>query len=435
MTKKDILIVGGGGREHALGMALARSAGVGKLIFAPGNAGTVRLPQAENVAVFAEDVGGLVELALERRPGLVVVGPEVPLAEGLADRLRAERLAVFGPGAAGARLEASKSWAKDFMQRHAIPTAAQTTFEALEPALAYLEHQPGPYVVKADGLAAGKGVLVTTDRREAGEFVREALGGKLFGASGNLILIEEFMSGPEVSLLALCDTVSGVIIPLEPACDYKRAFEGDSGPNTGGMGAYSPPGFMTSLLRQQIYDTILKPTLDGLIAEDIDYRGIVYAGLMITADGPKVIEYNCRFGDPETQVLMPRLRSDLLELLSLTAEGRLATAPNLEWQPGASVGVVLAADGYPGPYRRGEVAYGLDIFDTNNSNQEIFLFHAGTTLDEQEQVITSGGRVFNLVAIGENIATARQRVYNALAKGQFGFPNMRYRADIAAREE
>ena len=429
--KKDILVVGGGGREHALGWALSRAALAGRLIFAPGNAGTARLPQAENVPVGAEDVAELTRLALERKPGLVVIGPEVPLAEGLADRLRAEGLAVFGPGAKGAQLEASKSWAKGFMQRHAIPTAAQATFEEIEPALAYLEQQPGPFVIKADGLAAGKGVLVTTGREEAADFAREALQGNLFGASGSRILIEEFMQGVEVSVLALCDTVSQVIIPLEPACDYKRAYEGDNGPNTGGMGAYSPPGFMTPALRQQISERILQPTLAGLVAEGIDYRGIVYAGLMITAEGPKVVEYNCRFGDPETQSLIPRLQSDLLELLELTAKGRLATASALQWKPGASVGVVLAAEGYPGPYLRGQVVHGWNAFDHSD---DLFLFHAGTALDSAGQVITSGGRVFNLVATGPDIASARQRVYNVLGETRFGFDKMRYRADIGLRE-
>ncbi len=429
--KKEILIIGGGGREHALGWAISRSAEAGKLVFAPGNAGTARLPQAQNVPIGAEDVNELVRLAQARQPGLVVIGPEVPLAEGLADRLRAEGQLVFGPGAEGARLEASKIWAKSFMQRHAIPTAALAIFEAVEPALTYLEQQAGPFVVKADGLAAGKGVLVTTDRAEAGRFIQEALSGNLFGAAGSRILIEEFMEGVEVSALALCDTVSQTIIPLEPACDYKRAYDNDAGPNTGGMGVYSPPSFMTSALRQQVYDRILQPTLNGLITENIDYRGIIYAGLMLTAQGPKVVEYNCRFGDPETQSLMPRLDSDVLELLELTAAGRLATAPVLRWKPGASVGVVLAAEGYPGPYARGLVTYGWDAFD---NSADLFLFHAGTSLDQAGWVVSAGGRVFNLVGLGPDIAAARQRVYNALRENRIGFDKMRYRSDIAVRE-
>jgi phosphoribosylamine---glycine ligase len=429
--KKDLLIIGSGGREHVLGWALSKSAQAGKLLFAPGNAGTARLPQAENVAVGAEDSNALVKLALERRPDLVVIGPEVPLAQGLADQLREAGLVVFGPGAVGAQLEASKSWAKNFMQRHNIPTAAQATFETTEPALAYLEQQPGPFVIKADGLAAGKGVLVTPDRAEASHFIQEALSGQLFGTSGSRILIEEFMSGVEVSVLALCDTVSQTIIPLEPACDYKRAYDGDAGPNTGGMGVYSPPGFMTPDLRQQIDTQVLQPTLAGLVAEEIDYRGIAYAGLMITAEGPKVIEFNCRFGDPETQVLLPRLQSDLLELLELTAKGQLSAAPALQWLSGASVGIVLAAEGYPGPYTKGQPVHDCDAFD---QAEDLFLFHAGTTLNSAGQVVTNGGRVFNLVALGSDIGVARQRVYNTLGTTSFGFANMRYRTDIAARE-
>ena len=332
----DILIIGGGGREHALGWAVGKSEGMGRLFFAPGNGGTAQLPQAENVPIGAEDTVGLARWAVEQRPSLVVIGPEVALAAGLADDLRQAGLVVFGPGAAGARLEASKSWAKAFMKRYNIPTAGQVTFAAtdLAAALSHLQEQDGPYVIKADGLAAGKGVLVTSDRAAAEEFVREALDGRLFGAAGRQILIEEFMSGVEVSVLALCDTQSGRIVPLEPACDYKRAYDGDTGPNTGGMGAYSPPGFMTATLREQIYRTILAPTLAGLQAEGIDYRGIVYAGLMITADGPRVIEYNCRFGDPETQSLMPRLKSDLFEVLYKTAVGQLADLP----APGMATG-------------------------------------------------------------------------------------------------
>lgn len=429
---KNVLIIGGGGREHALGWALSRSSQEAvNLFFAPGNAGTAGLPQAHNLVIGAEDLASLTQFALEQRPDLVVVGPEVPLAAGLADQLREAGLVVFGPGAAGARLEASKNWAKSFMQRCHIPTAAQVTFEEISPALDYLAGQPGPYVIKADGLAAGKGVLVTTDLAEARQFAQESLGGGLFGQAGRRILIEEFMTGLEVSVLALCDTVSKVIIPLEPASDYKRAFEGDQGPNTGGMGAYSPPGFMTSELRQRIATEILQPTLNGLIAEGIDYRGIVYAGLMITSQGPKVVEYNCRFGDPETQSLLPRLNSNLLGILEHTAQGKLAGLGKIEWKPGASVGVVLASAGYPGPYPKGRKVDGLENFDNSG---EVFLFHAGTSFDPAGQVITAGGRVFNLIALGENIANARQQVYNILDDGRIRFEGLNFRRDIAARE-
>lgn len=452
---KNVLIIGGGGREHALGWALSRhSNGLNyffvpdspqarqrmlergsanlNLFFAPGNAGTARLPNAQNLDIGAEDVESLTRYALDQRPDLVVVGPEVPLAAGLADRLREAGLVVFGPGAAGARLEASKSWAKEFMQRYHIPTAAQVTFEEVQPALVYLDQQAGPFVIKADGLAAGKGVLVTKDRDEAIAFVNEALAGNLFGSAGRRILIEEFMSGVEVSVLALCDTVSKKIIALEPACDYKRAFDGDQGPNTGGMGAYSPPGFMTPELRQQINDQILQPTLDGLVAEGIDYRGIVYAGLMLTPQGPKVVEYNCRFGDPETQSLMPRINSDLLEILEATATGHLAELPPIEYKPGASVGIVLASGGYPGSYAKGKVIHGVENFGNRSA---VFLFHAGTALGPEGEFVTSGGRVFNLVVLGRDIANAREQVYNSIVdKGVIRFEGMFFRRDIAARE-
>jgi phosphoribosylamine--glycine ligase len=428
---KNVLIIGGGGREHALGWALSRSQTGVNLFFAPGNAGTAGLPRAHNLALGAEEVEALTLHALEHRPDLVVVGPEVPLAAGLADNLRDAGLAVFGPGAVGARLEASKSWAKNFMQRHNIPTAAQKIFEETQPALQYLEEQTGPFVIKADGLAAGKGVLVTGDLLEARKFVQEALGGDLFGQAGRLILIEEFMTGLEVSILALCDTVSKVIIPLEPASDYKRAFDGDQGPNTGGMGAYSPPGFMTPELRQRIETEILQPTLNGLIAEGIDYRGIVYAGLMITPQGPKVVEYNCRFGDPETQSLIPRLESDIFEVLDYTARGKLAELPPLQWKPGVSVGVVLASGGYPGPYAKGRPVSGLENFDNSG---EVFLFHAGTGFGPNGKVVTAGGRVFNLIVLGEEMANARQHVYNILDEDVIRFEGLNYRRDIAARE-
>jgi phosphoribosylamine---glycine ligase len=426
---KDILIIGSGGREHALGWALRKSPEAGRIWFAPGNAGTARLERAENVPLAAEDIDGLVRLAEIKKPALIVVGPEAPLAAGLADRLRAKGFAVFGPDAAAAQIEASKSWAKDFMARHNIPTAAQATFENPNDAITYLKRQPAPYVIKADGLAAGKGVLVTENLPEAEAFINEALGGGLFGAAGKRILIEEFMQGVEVSVLALCDTVSERIIALEPACDYKRAFDGDAGPNTGGMGAFSPPAFMTSQLRQRIEDEILLPALAGFITERVEYRGTLYAGLMITNGRPRVVEFNCRFGDPETQVILPRLNSDLLQLLELTAHGKLSQAPEINWQPGGSVGVVLAAGGYPGAYAKNQPVRGLDNLQLPPNVQ---LFHAGTSFDAMRQPITSGGRVFNLVAIGENLADARQQVYNILSEQSFGFEGMRYRSDIAA---
>ncbi len=425
----DILIVGGGGREHALGWALRRSARVGQLFFAPGNAGTAQLASSTNLKVGAEDVDGLLEIALKLQPGLVVIGPEVPLAAGLGDQLRANGLKVFGPGAAGARLEASKVWAKHFMARHNIPTAHEATFEDYDSAVAYLEQQPGPYVIKADGLAAGKGVLVTSDQNEARDFIDEVMRRQVFGEAGARLIIEEFLEGIEVSALAFCDTVSGAIVPLEPASDYKRAYDGDAGPNTGGMGAYSPPALMNKALRERVQREILEPTLRGLMQERIDYRGIVYAGLMIGAAGPKVLEYNCRFGDPETQSLLPRLQSDLLDYLEAVADGRLKEMPPLEWDTRPSVGVVLASGGYPGPYQKGlPVQLNLKLDDTT------FLFHAGTAFDENGNIVTNGGRVFNLIAMQADMAAARAAVYNILESGKISFEALRCRRDIAARE-
>lgn len=436
----DVLIVGGGGREHALGWAIRRSSQAGKLYFARGNAGTSQLANSENLEIGAEDVQSLLKFALETKPGLVVVGPEVPLAAGLGDALRAENIAVFGPGAAGAKLEASKVWAKAFMARHSIPTAQEQVFEDYKAALAYLEIQSGPYVIKADGLAAGKGVLVTPERSEARRFVEEIMRGQLFGQAGARVIIEEFLEGREVSILAFCDTISGAIVPLEPACDYKRAYDEDTGPNTGGMGAYSPPALMDAAMRERVQKEILEPTLQGLISEGIDYRGIIYPGLMLTKAGPKVLEYNCRFGDPETQSLMPRFQSDILEWLEAVAQGRLKAVGQPLWDKRVSVGVVLASGGYPGAYQRGQIVSGLESFDLGanlepkSEDSGIFLFHAGTTLDEKRRVITNGGRVFNVIAVGESIAAARERVYNKLSQNSLSFEGMFYRRDIAGRE-
>lgn len=428
---QDILIIGGGGREHAIGWALSKQSGAAKhKIFAPGNAGTASLPNSENVAIKAEDVEALVRLAEERRVGLVMVGPEVPLALGLADQLREKGFLVVGPGAAGAQIEASKAWAKEFMARHTIPTAAQHTFTKLDEVITFLENASAPFVLKADGLAAGKGVLVTESLTEAQAFAREVMEERVFGESGTRLLVEEFMSGPEVSALAFCDTVSGTVLPLEPACDYKRVGEGDAGLNTGGMGVYSPTKLMTPELKEQVLTEILRPALRGLQAEGIDYRGILYAGLMLTETGPKVVEFNCRFGDPETQVLLPRLSSDLLEILTLMAQGRLSEAPPLDWDARVCVGVVIAAEGYPGAYKKG-----LPVSPQQPQQQGVELFHAGTSLNSAGKSVTNGGRVFNVIAMDSTITLARQKVYNAICAGVGTFEGSFFRRDIAQREE
>lgn len=429
----DVLVVGGGGREHALGWALRKSPEIGKLFFAPGNGGTAFIPYSENLAVKAEDLEGLERAIIQIKPGLVVVGPEVPLVEGLADRLRGNEIPVFGPGAAGAQLEASKAWAKGFMARYGIPAAKEQIFNNFQQAHNYLDRLEGPFVIKADGLAGGKGVLVTSHRDEARRFIFQLMQERIFGQSGASLIIEEFLQGVEVSVLAVCDTVSGVIIPLEPASDYKRAFDKDEGPNTGGMGAYSPPSIMTPRLRRQVTREILDPTLRGLITEGIDYRGIIYAGVIVTPEGPKLLEYNCRFGDPETQSLLPRLKSNLFTILKATADGKLASLPPFEWDPRPSVGVVLAASGYPGSYKKGLPVTGAEEF--GKATPDIFLFHAGTAVGPQNNLITSGGRIFNVVGLDNSIPSARKRLYNILEENRLQFEGMHYRKDIAAREE
>jgi phosphoribosylamine--glycine ligase len=431
--KKNILIIGAGGREHALGWAIRKSPTAGKIWFAPGNGGTAFVINSENITILSDDLVGIQSFCAEIKPDLVVIGPEDALAAGLADNLRADGFLVFGPSAAGAKIEASKAWAKDFMFRHNIPTAARSVFTHLEQALDYLANHKPPYVIKADGLAAGKGVLVTSELTEAQTFVKEVMETRIFGESGTQVLIEEFMRGLEVSQLAFCDTKSGTLIPLEPACDYKRAFDDDKGANTGGMGAYSPTKLMPPEMREQVLNRILFPALQGFIAEGIDYRGILYAGLMLTDEGAKVVEFNCRFGDPETQSLLPRLKSDFLALLDLTAKGELNQAEPIEWDSRASVGVVLAARGYPSAIEKGKLVQGLANFSPDDPNFQ--LFHAGTSLNELNQIVTNRGRVFNLIAMHANIALARQALYNKLQSISFGFEGMWYRTDIARREE
>jgi len=460
------LIVGSGGREHALAWALRRSPRLNLLLYCPnnenGNPAMDLLPDTERCSQLTHEIDHIVELTQYVLPDLIIIGPEAPLAAGLADKI--ERiglgLMVLGPTQAGARLESSKQWAKEFMTRWQIPTAHAETFDTLERALDYLEAVPAPFVLKADGLAAGKGVLVTEDRAEARKFAHQVMAQKIFGNAGARLLIEEFMQGQEVSVLALCDTVSNTIVPLEPACDYKRAYDYDLGPNTGGMGAYSPTFVMTQAMRERVQREILEPTLGGLRAEKINYRGILYAGLMITSSGPKVVEYNVRMGDPETQSLLPRLKTDLLEVLDLLAHGKLSEAPPLEWDIRPSCGVVLTAPGYPGAYPKGLPIYGLENFPLNPTPDDLLLFHAGTTplnageflsnsisfpWDEEPKVIdshyyqanpvlTDGGRVFNLVALGATLAEAQQRVYSVLEQNKFGFEGMYFRRDIAERE-
>ena len=417
----NALVVGSGAREHALAWKLSRSPLVTRLYCAPGNAGTAAI--AENVPLAATDVAGLAAWAEAHRIDLTVVGPEDALVAGLADALAARGLTVFGPSAAGARIEGSKSWAKELMARMRIPTARTAAFDDADAARAYVRSQPAPLVVKADGLAAGKGVLMCPTTDDALAAIAECMERGTFGAAGRRIVVEECLTGPEVSLLALVDGERAV--PLIPACDYKRVFDGDGGPNTGGMGSYAPPRFVSPDLHAEIVRTIVEPTVRGFREAGIDYRGILYVGLMLTPAGPKVLEYNARFGDPETQAVLPLLDSDLVEVALATANGRLDPAL-VRWKPGAACGVVLASGGYPGRYEVGKVIAGLDRLDP-----DVPAFHAGTKRVDG-RLVTAGGRVLTVVATGRDMAEARARAYDNVAR--VSFEGMHYRRDIALRE-
>ncbi len=399
-----ILIVGGGGREHALAWKCAQSGKVNEVIVAPGNAGTALEAKVRNVDVSAEDIDALLRLAVTENIGLTIVGPETPLVNGIVDRFEQEGLRCFGPSAAAAQLEGSKSFSKDFLQRHHIPTAAYQCFTELEPALDYIRKRGAPIVVKADGLAAGKGVVVAATVDEAVAAARDMLVAGRFGAAGSRIVVEEFLTGEEASFIVMTDGYD--VLPLATSQDHKARDNGDIGPNTGGMGACSPAPIVTEALQERVMNDIIYPTLRGLAGENIPYRGFLYAGLMIAADGtPKVLEYNCRFGDPETQPIMSRLKSDLVELCEATLGGTLGTQV-ADWDPRAALGVVMAAGGYPNEYARGHVISGLpqDIDDSGK------VFHAGTRFNG-EDVVTAGGRVLCVVGLGESMLDAKNKAY------------------------
>jgi phosphoribosylamine---glycine ligase len=417
----NVLIVGSGAREHALAWKLRQSDKLSDLFITPGNPGTAAL--GRNLSIRELDFDGIGAAAREHHVELVVVGPEVPLAAGLVDYLSERGVAAYGPTRAASRIEASKVWAKELMLRHGIPTAPASAFDDAEAARRFVLDTPVPPVVKADGLAAGKGVVVARNQTEALQAIEQAMTMRTFGDAGEHVLLEERISGREVSAHAFCDGARALPIPF--ACDHKPVFDGDRGPNTGGMGAYSPPRFIDERLAAQIHDAITAPTLAALVAEGSPYCGTLYPGLMITDAGPKVIEFNCRFGDPETQVLLPRLRSDLLPILLACARGDLRGVEPV-WDDGACVGVVLASGGYPGSYTTGHPIDGLDVLD-----EDVQVFHAGTALSDG-RVLTAGGRVVTVVARGATIAAARERVYDNVRR--IAFDGVHFRTDIGLRE-
>jgi phosphoribosylamine--glycine ligase len=415
-----VLVVGGGAREHALAWALARSPSVGEVVAAPGNAGVAEVARCEPVE--AGDVDGQAALAEKESADLVVVGPEMPLVAGLVDALADRGVAAFGPTAAGARIEGSKAWAKELFVRHGIPTGRAEVATEARAGWALLDRFDPPYVVKADGLAAGKGVTVAETRRAAERAIRSALVDRAFGPAGDRVLIEEHLEGPEVSLLALTD--GATVVPLEPAQDFKRIGDGDTGPNTGGMGAYSPVPFIDEPIRRRIVGEVIEPTVAALAEEGVVYRGVLYAGLILTTDGPKLLEYNCRFGDPETQAILPRLQADLGHLLLVCSEGRVDPTA-IRWSDEACVTVVLASGGYPGSYRTGLPIRGLGR--VRNLDKTV-IFHAGTAVRDGT-VVTAGGRVLAVSATGKGLGEARERAYRAASL--ISFDGMHRRTDIA----
>ncbi|MEM9302632.1 MAG: phosphoribosylamine--glycine ligase [Pseudomonadota bacterium] len=417
-----ILIIGGGGREHALAWKAAASPRVEAVLVAPGNAGTALEAKIENVPVAADDVDALLALAQERRIDLTIVGPEAPLVAGIVDRFAAADLKCFGPSAGAARLEGSKAYSKDFMVRQGIPTAAYGTFTALEPALAFLRERGAPIVVKADGLAAGKGVIVAEELEEAEAAVRDMLGAEAFGAAGRRVVIEEFLPGEEASFIVLCDGKTA--LPLPTSQDHKTRDDGDRGPNTGGMGAYSPAPVLTPEIEVRVMDEVIRPTLAGLAADGHPFVGFLYAGLMIGPDGtPKVLEFNVRCGDPETQPIMMRLASDLVTLCEAAVDGHL-DEHEVAIDPRPCLGVVMAAGGYPGSYAKGTPIAGLD--DVTGAK----VFHAGTA-ERDGDVVTAGGRVLCVCALGESVGTAQQSAYAAVQ--QICWDDVHYRRDIGYR--
>lgn len=419
-----VLVVGGGGREHALAWKIAQSGRVNEVLVAPGNAGTALEPKMRNLPIAAEEVDALAAYAQEQGIELTVVGPEAPLSRGIVDKFRAAGLKCFGPTQQAAQLESSKAFAKDFLARHQISTAAYANFTEIEPAIAYIRQQGAPIVVKADGLAAGKGVILAQTEDEAIAAVKDMLSGNAFGSAGSRVVIEEFLIGEEASFIVMVDGEH--VLAMASSQDHKARDDGDKGPNTGGMGAYSPAPVVTPAMHERIMQEVIYPTVHGMAADGIPYTGFLYAGVMITADGtPKVLEFNCRFGDPETQPIMVRLQSDFVDLLEAALEERLDTV-SAQWDTRASLGVVLAAGGYPDAYNKGDVISGLDTA----AQLEGKVFHAGTA-EKDGQVVTNGGRVLCAVGLGNSVTEAQANAYQ-LVKA-IDWNKVYYRNDIGHR--
>ncbi|MBN8726948.1 MAG: phosphoribosylamine--glycine ligase [Xanthomonadales bacterium] len=420
-----LLVIGSGGREHALAWKLKQSRRVSEVIVAPGNAGTAREHGVRNADVAATDVDGLIRLARDEGVALAVVGPEAALAVGVVDQFRAAGLRCFGPSRTAAQLESSKAYAKAFLARHNIPTARHAVFEELAPALAHVRRHGAPIVIKADGLAAGKGVVVALTLADAEQTLHDMLGAQSFGAASARVVIEECLSGEEASYIVMSDGRD--VLPLATSQDHKRRDEGDLGPNTGGMGAYSPAPVVTPAIEQRILTEIVRPTIAGMAAEGAPYIGFLYVGLMIGADGtPRVIEFNARLGDPETQPILLRLESDLVDLVEDALDGRLAGRA-AEWDPRPALGVIVAAAGYPGKVRSGDVISGLERAEAQGAK----VFHAGTGVDAEGRVVTTGGRVLAVCALGEDLAAAREQAYAAVR--EIRFDGAFHRRDIGHR--
>ncbi len=420
----NILIIGGGGREHALAWKTAQSPQVEKVFVAPGNAGTARESRLENVAIHVEDIDALINFAKDNHIGLTIVGPEVPLVMGVVDAFSAAGLRCFGPSKGAAQLEGSKAFSKDFLARHNIPTAAYGNFTEVDGAIAYVQQQGAPIVVKADGLAAGKGVILAQTEAEAIAAIKDMLAGNAFGDAGHRVVVEEFLQGEEASFIVMADGEH--ILPMASSQDHKAAHNGDTGPNTGGMGAYSPAPVVTPEIHQRIMAEVIEPTIKGMAAEGHPYTGFLYAGIMVAPDGtPKVLEFNCRFGDPETQPIMMRLKSDLVALCNAALDEKLDQI-TAEWDPRPALGVVLAAAGYPGDYAKGDVVSGLGAVD----NADCKVFHAGTA-NKGDDIVTAGGRVLCVTALGNTVADAQQQAYQGVKA--IHWDGVYFRTDIGHR--